>query len=81
MKRTYVAVTTTNAQTNGWHEVARGADKQAVQAAAEQKIAGHQWDQQKDIYTETELRNLHVVSKTNAKRTFKVDIDAPQYDW
>jgi hypothetical protein len=72
---TYVAVTSTNPQ-NGWREVTTGTDKTAVRDAAEQNIAGHQWNQVKDIYTQTELTNLRVVSKTTAKRDFGVDIDA-----
>jgi len=80
MKATYVAVTTTNPQ-YGWNEVATGGDKEAVREAAERKIAGNQWNQVKDIYTQTELTNLRVVSKTIAKREYGVDIDAPQYDF
>lgn len=73
---TYVAVTTTNAQQNGWREVITGSDKAEVQEKAERQICGNQYDGPKDIYTQTELRNLRVVSKTEAKRTFGVDIDA-----
>lgn len=73
-KRTYVAVTTTNPQ-HGWNEVTTGEDKDAVRDAAERKIAGAQWNQAKDIYTQTELANLRVVSKTTAKREYGVDID------
>lgn len=71
----YVAITTTNAQQNGWHEVASGTNKAEVQAQAERQIAGNQWDKPKDIYTQTELANLTVVSATVAKRTYKVDPD------
>ena len=38
--KTYVALTTTNYQTNGYHEVARGGDKESVRAEAETKIVG-----------------------------------------
>jgi hypothetical protein len=72
---THVAVTSTNPQ-NGWRAVTTGNDKAAVRDAAEQKIAGHVWNQAKDIYTQTELTNLRVVSKTTAKRNYGVDIDA-----
>jgi hypothetical protein len=74
-KRTYVAVTTTNPQ-HGWKEVATGSNPTELRDRAERKIAGNQWNQVKDIYTETELINLRVVSKTDAKRKFGVDIDA-----
>ena len=71
---TYVAITTTNPQ-YGWHEVTSGTDKSAVQGQAERKIAGNQWNEVKDISTQTELQNLTVVSKTTAKRSYGVDID------
>ena len=77
---TYVAITTTNPQ-NGWHEVETGTDKATVRDAAERKIAGNQWDKSKDIYTQTELTNLRVVSKTEAKRKYGVDIDKVEYDF
>ena len=77
---TYVALTTTNYQTNGYHEVARGGDKASVRLEAETKIVGNQVDMPKDIYTQTELVNLIVVSKTKAK-TLGVDIDHPEYEF
>lgn len=79
-KRTYVAVTTTNPQ-HGWNEVLTGDNAESVRDEAERKIAGYQWNQAKDIYTQTKLTNLRVVSKTTAKREYGVDIDAPQYDY
>lgn len=75
MSATYVAVTTTNPQ-YGWKAVETGTDKSAVRDTAERKIAGSQWNEVKDIYTQTELTNLRVVSKTVAKRQYHVDIDA-----
>ena len=78
--RTYVAVTTTNPQ-HGWKEVTTGADKEQVRNTAERQIAGNQWNQVKDIYTQTELTNLRVVSKTTAKREYGVDIDRIEYDY
>lgn len=80
MSKTYVAVTTTNPQ-HGWHEVASGCDKDAVKEQAERQIAGTQWNQVKDIYTQTELVNLRVVSKTDAKRKYGVDIDKVEYGY
>lgn len=72
---TYVAVTTTNPQ-HGWKQIAIGSDKDAVRDEAEHRIAGHVWNEVKDIYMQTELTNLRVVSKTVAKRQYHVDIDA-----
>lgn len=77
-KRTYVAITTTNPQ-HGWNEVCTGGDADAVRTEAERHIAGNQWSQVKDIYMQTKLTNLRVVSKTEAKRTYGVDIDAFEY--
>lgn len=77
-KRTYVAVTTINPQ-HGWNEVATGTDKDQVREDAERQIAGNQWNQVKDIYTQTQLVNLRVVSKTEAKTRYNVDIDRIDY--
>lgn len=79
MTRTYVAITTTNPQ-HGWHEVARGNDKQAVEAKARKVIGNVATDYGTDIYCDTEHTNLRVVSKTEAKRSYNIDIDK-QYDW
>lgn len=76
--KTYVAITTTNPQ-HGWKQVGTGSDKNAVRDEAERSIAGAQWNKVKDIYTQTELTNLRVVSKTTAKRQYGVDIDAIDY--
>jgi hypothetical protein len=77
-KKTYVAVTTTTPQ-HGWKEVATGSNKEQLRDEAERKIAGNQWNTVKDIYVQTELTNLRVVSRTDAKRKFGVDIDAAEY--
>lgn len=79
-KRTYVAVTTTNPQ-YGWNEVCTGGNAESVRNDAERKIAGNQWNQVKDIYTQTQLTNLRVVSKTIAKREYGVDIDKVEFDY
>ena len=64
----YVAFTTQNEQMSGWRVVATGAIKSEVQANAEREICGDQWDGPKDIYVDTELKNLTVVSKSQALR-------------
>jgi len=68
---TYVAVTTTNGQ-NGFYEVARGSNKEDVRQQAEEAIGGVATGYGTDIYKQTEHANLHVVSKTEAKRKFGV---------
>lgn len=77
--RTYIALTTTNYQQNGYKEIVRGNNKEAVRNEAEIKIVGGQVNQVKDIYTQTELRNLIVVSKTKAKK-LGVDVDNQDYE-
>ena len=69
---TYVAITTVNAQQNGWYEVASGPNKQAVLADAENQIGDVATEYGTDIYRSTEHSNLTVVSKTKAKREFGV---------
>jgi hypothetical protein len=73
---TYVALTTTNPQT-GWSIVAVGHNKTEVKDFSENKLhhdvePGHV----RDIYADTELKNLRVVSKTKAIREYHIDADA-----
>ncbi len=75
---TYVAVTSTN---NDWYEVGQGKNKQAVLDAAEKKIAGAYWNEEKPIDVQTQLVNLTVVSKTKAKRIYGIDIDRKWYQF
>ena len=58
----YIAISTTNAQANGWNVLARGADKAQVEQSADASIVGS------DIYAETLRKNLRIVSKTTARR-------------
>ena len=81
MKATYVALTTVNYQQDGYHEVLTGSNKEQVRQDAERQICGDQWNNTKDIYTQTEIANLIVVSKTEAKRKWGVDIDKASTDW
>ena len=73
----YIALTTTNAQQNGWKVLAYGLNADAVEAKAREIIgdpAGIAPGSVRDIYAETEHKNLRVVSKTDAKK-FGVDYD------
>ncbi len=74
MSKVYVAITTTNFA--DWRKVCTGGNADTVRQQAERMIVGPQWDQVKDIYTQTKLVNLRVVSKTEAKRKYGVDIYA-----
>lgn len=62
MRNTYIALTTINSQTNGYHALAAGHDKAKVEQAALDNIRGT------DIYSQTKRINLRVVSKTAAKK-------------
>jgi len=64
---TYYAITTINAQ-HGWEVVCSGSDKAVVRELAEREICGDQWDHVKDIYVQTKLKNLAVLSKTDMQR-------------
>ena len=64
---TYIALTTTNAQQNGFEIIAAGPNKAKVEEAAKSIIGTG------DIYRETEQKNLVVVSKTAAKRNYGID--------
>lgn len=47
-----------------------GQDKDAVEERAMRLICGDQWDKAKDIQTDTELKNLQVLSVSAARRAF-----------
>lgn len=71
----YVAVSTTNAQQNGWEAIVTGNNKKAIEEAAKRRIESDHTVRSTntiDIYGETLLRNLRVVSKSEAKRKYKV---------
>ena len=73
---TYIAITTTNARV-GWKVIAYGSDSKSVADKAHQIIgdpAGITPGSVLDIYTETEHKNLRVVSKTLAMK-FGIDYD------
>jgi len=70
---TYLALTTTNFQQNGYNEIARGNNKKDVENAALDTITGS------DVYAETKRTNLIVISKSAAKRDYGIDIDSNSY--
>ncbi len=67
-KHTYIALTTTNYQTNGYHELCRGTNKTAVLQNAREQIGNVATAYGTDIYKVTEQRNLIVISRTEAQR-------------
>lgn len=71
---TYYGLTTQNAQMSGWSIRAIGTDKAQVRREAEaeiERLNGPLIQQiGTNIFTQTELRNLVVVSETVAKRRY-----------
>lgn len=62
---TYSAFTTTG---SGYRFVCSGEDKSQVRDEAERTICGDQWDQAKDIWVDTELKNLIVVPASTIRK-------------
>jgi hypothetical protein len=79
-KRTYVALSTTNYNAEGYAAYTAGHSKQAVEKRA-REIFGNDHN---DIYSQTLHRNLIVVSRTVARRKWGVDIYddwSDDYEW
>lgn len=74
MATTYYALTTQNAQMSGWSIRATGTDKEQVRRDAEgeiERLCGPLVQPVgTNIFTDTELKNLVVVSETVAKRRY-----------
>ena len=67
----YVALTTHGP--NGWYVVLLGEPGQSkakVEELATRQICGNQWDKPKDIFADTEMKNLQAVSASAARRAF-----------
>lgn len=69
MARSYFAITTVNAQQSGWYIVAEGDHKEKTLATG---IKALNKGQARDITTDTELKNLIVVSKSKAMREYGI---------
>lgn len=74
---TYIALTTHNYQMSGMNIViAAGTNEQIVRDYAERKISERLVTPiGTDIYADTELKNLRVVSKTKAQKLYGFDFD------
>ena len=74
--RTYYALTTQNAQMLGWRIVALGSDsttvRQQAEAEIEQRNGALVQPVGTNIHTETELRNLVVVSEATARQRYGI---------
>lgn len=63
----YAAITTHNANGEGWNIVTLGYPGQSsdsVKYRAETLICGDQWDRAKNTYVDTELKNLRVLAQS-----------------
>lgn len=69
MKRIYYVISTLNAQMNGWSVYGQGTKKECKQIQLNDPAF-----QGTDIYADTLNRNSLIVSKTEAKRKFKLDV-------
>lgn len=70
MKHLYVALSTNNFQQNGYSVIATGHFQNDLRERAQRIID----EKETGIYRDTQLKNLIVVSKTVAKRKYKIEI-------
>jgi hypothetical protein len=69
MKRIYYVISTLNAQINGWSIYGEGTKKECRQIQLNNPAF-----QGIDIYADTLNKNSKIVSRTEAKRKFKLDV-------
>ena len=72
---TYVALSTKNYSQDGYTVFAVGSNKEAVAEAAEREIT----DNNNGIYADTLIKNLLVVTATNAKKEYGIDVNNAEY--
>ena len=72
---TYVALSTTNYSQDGYTALAVGSNKEAVKEAAEREIT----DNNGGVYANTLIKNLLIVTATNAKREHGIDVNNAEY--
>ncbi|MDE2096741.1 MAG: hypothetical protein KGL39_05785 [Patescibacteria group bacterium] len=81
----YYAFTSQNVQMSGYTFVTDGTDKAQTREAAEKQIAGDQLNAAKDIYVDTELKNLIVVpestmqKRANLRHAFEMSLEQAEY--
>jgi hypothetical protein len=66
--KTYLLITTTNSQTDGWEILEKGSKQECFEALSSLQSNG-------DVYTQTRYKNAIVVSKTTALREKMLHID------
>jgi len=70
-QRNYFVISTTNAQVEGWSVFGQGTKEECKQIQLNDPAF-----QGTDIYTDTLNKNSVIVSKTEAKKRYKIDVTA-----
>jgi hypothetical protein len=74
MKTTYYLISTTNAQVEGYSIYGRGTKKEMEQLSLTHESFQDKTELHSDIYAQTLDKNARVVSKTIAKKTYKLHV-------
>ncbi len=74
MKHTYFLISTTNAAVNGWSVYGRGSKREMEELRDSHPAFIDKTPQHRDIYAQTLAKNARVVSKTKARKVYKIDI-------
>jgi hypothetical protein len=72
--RIYFLISTTNSRIEGWSIFGRGTKKEMEQLSLTLEPFLDKSALHRDIYAQTLSKNLRVVSKTTAKRVYKLDV-------
>jgi hypothetical protein len=72
--RTYFLISTTNSQVEGWSIFGQGTKKEMEQLSLTHESFQDKSELHHDIYAQTLDKNSKVVSKTTAKKVYKLDV-------
>lgn len=72
--KTYYLISTTNAQVEGWYIFGQGSKKEMEQLSLTHESFQDNTERHSDIYAQTLSKNSKVISKTTAKRVYKLDV-------
>ena len=75
MKRNYFLISTVNSQVEGWHIFGQGSKNEMEKLILNHESFQDNSETHSDIYAQTLCKNARVVSKTKAKRIYKIDVD------
>jgi hypothetical protein len=71
---TYFLISTTNSQVEGWSIFGQGTKKEMKQLSLTHELFQDKSELHCDIYAQTLNKNSKVVSKTTAKRVYKLNV-------